>query len=363
MERRGVRISDLDVVVATDKLDGLLDLTIRTDDGSAGHAQTALPSRPAALLAILDSFKSHPLIGSDATQPARVQQILAALEPPTESSAAATAIGLVEAACWDLTAKRLALPLRHLLGGAIREAVPACAVDWEPADRNPDHFAAAAQEVVAQGYRIVKYAPFSHFVPGNHIPKTEAIRALRSCEMLRAAFGPDVSLWLSFGGLFNAPDALRLVKAVKRVEPAGILDPLTPDANDQIGALARRVGVPLAVSQRVNQWPMLRNQIAEGAVGLVSADPVAAGGITATRTLATLASANGISFALRASGGEVTLRLAAELALALPGVRFVETPVRTHSARVDTQPPALNPLMFLLGNISEPSHSVSRPSV
>ena len=363
MERCGVRISGLDVeVVPTNGL-GFVNVELKTDDGCVGRSQSALPARPAAVLAILESLKRPPLIGADATQPARLYQILAGLESPDDSPASALAIGLIEIACWDLAAQHACVPLHRLLGGAVRDSIPICVSGWEPVERNNENLSESGRQIVAEGYRIVKFSPFTLSPSDIQLSRSEAIRAVRSCEVVRAALGPDVALWLDFGSLFSAADALRLAKAMMRIDPAGIIDPLCPAASRHLTALSRRVGLPLAIGNRMNQWILRRPEFVEGALGLVAADPALAGGILATRALATLAAAHGVGFALKTSGGPVAIAHAVELGLTLPDLAYIEATNAGPLHFSDASPIARVGGMFIFGITGEPSHISTRPIV
>lgn len=62
-----------------------------------------------------------------------------------------TGLGLVEMACWDLIGKALNVPVYKLIGGAVRDRIPAYANGWYTVERTPEAFHAAARRVVERG--------------------------------------------------------------------------------------------------------------------------------------------------------------------------------------------------------------------
>ena len=55
-----------------------------------------------------------------------------------------TGIALVELACWDIIGKACGQPVYNLLGGKVRDTVPAYANGWYTVERSPAEFAAAS---------------------------------------------------------------------------------------------------------------------------------------------------------------------------------------------------------------------------
>ena len=55
-----------------------------------------------------------------------------------------TGLALIEMACWDIIGKQAKLPVYQMLGGKVRDKIPAYANGWYTVERTPDNFAAAA---------------------------------------------------------------------------------------------------------------------------------------------------------------------------------------------------------------------------
>ena len=63
-------------------------------------------------------------------------------------------------ACWDIIGKVTGRPVYDLLGGRYHEDLPAYANGWYVGPRTPESFAERAAEVIARGYKALKFDPF-----------------------------------------------------------------------------------------------------------------------------------------------------------------------------------------------------------
>ena len=70
-----------------------------------------------------------------------------------------TAISGVEIALWDLVGKACGQPVYKLLGGRCHERLPSYANGWYGGLQTREHFASPAREVIASGYRAMKFDP------------------------------------------------------------------------------------------------------------------------------------------------------------------------------------------------------------
>ena len=70
------------------------------------------------------------------------------------------AVAAIEIACWDIIGKVTGQPVYDLLGGRYHEDLPAYANGWYQGQRTPEIFAEQAAEVVARGYKALKFDPF-----------------------------------------------------------------------------------------------------------------------------------------------------------------------------------------------------------
>src|SRR5437588_9115011 len=155
-----MKISSLSVMVMGSAWRNLTFLKLTTDEGLVGISEVRLSNRTNALLGYLDECKSRYILGSE---PFRIEHIVQRMfrdDYGRVGEICASAISLVEIACWDIVGKAANLPVYVLLGGAVRDRLKAYANAWYQVPRTPDDFAKAAKGAVAKGYRALKFDPF-----------------------------------------------------------------------------------------------------------------------------------------------------------------------------------------------------------
>src|SRR6202795_4134302 len=155
-----MKISQLAVHVMGSAWRNLTFLKLTTDEGLVGISEVRLSNRTNALLGYLEECKKRYILGSD---PFGIEQIVQRMfrdDYGRVGEICASAISLVEIACWDIVGKAAKLPVYVLLGGAVRDKIKAYANAWYQVARTPEDFAQAAQAAVAKGYRALKFDPF-----------------------------------------------------------------------------------------------------------------------------------------------------------------------------------------------------------
>ena len=70
------------------------------------------------------------------------------------------AVAAIECACWDIIGKVTGRPVYDLLGGRYHADLPAYANGWYTGPRTPESFAEHERQVVARGYKALKFDPF-----------------------------------------------------------------------------------------------------------------------------------------------------------------------------------------------------------
>jgi L-alanine-DL-glutamate epimerase-like enolase superfamily enzyme len=183
------------------------------------------------------------LIGQDPREPrglwARMSQSFGnAKGRGSEGGLAVNAMAALDMAIWDLAGKVQGLPLHVLVGGAVRDAIPAYAssslfvsssyekggseVDW--AVKSPDHLVKECRRYVAQGFRAVKFGW------GNHFARDDEDRL----AAIREGLGPDTMFMVDFGCPaywtpgWNASAAIRAARILERYGAFFMEEPMPP---------------------------------------------------------------------------------------------------------------------------------------
>ena len=155
-----MKISNVSTLVMGSAWRNLTFLKLTTDEGLVGVSEVRLSNRTNALLGYLEECKKRYILGSDPTRIELMVQRMFRDDYGRVGEILASAISLVEMACWDIVGKKANLPVYVLLGGAVRDRIKAYANAWYQVPRTPDDFGKAAVAAVAKGYRALKFDPF-----------------------------------------------------------------------------------------------------------------------------------------------------------------------------------------------------------
>ncbi|MEO1225316.1 MAG: mandelate racemase/muconate lactonizing enzyme family protein [Pseudomonadota bacterium] len=166
------------------------------------------------------------------------------------------ALAGVDIALWDLFGRRAGLSVAQLLGGARNRKLPAY-VSGLPAATLKER-CTMAEAWVSRGFRAIKFAA---------AVSDEGI--VQEMAALREAVGPQVDLMVDLHWKFEAGEAIRLIR---RLEPYNLYfaeAPCQPEDIDGQAAVARGIGVPLALGEEWRSVYEVRQRLTARTCGVV----------------------------------------------------------------------------------------------
>jgi L-alanine-DL-glutamate epimerase-like enolase superfamily enzyme len=294
---------------------------VETDDGVVGWGEAISQFREAsvATTVLVDQGFAPLLLREDPVEVERLWHRMC-----THASwygvegIAAFAISAIDMALWDLKGKLLGRPVATLLGGRLKEAVPAMAsiiFDMDDLDWTLEEF----RFLRAEGYRIVKAG---WGMPAGPSFGEDGARDLRYLEAIRAVIGEDIALVVDTPGargLWDAPTALRRLREWERFDLRWVEQPLRPA--DLAGyARLRAAGLATPIGAGEDEWSpeTYRRVIDAQAVDVLQLDPGRCLGITGCREVVKLVEAAGLRYSMHSWSG--ALNTAASLhVLAISG--------------------------------------------
>jgi D-arabinonate dehydratase len=192
-----------------------------------------------------------------------------------------TALSAIDIALWDLKGKAIGRPVHALLGGALRDRVPAYVTGFYYRDgERTDDLVREAALYLEHGYRTVKVKV------GGLTPEADAERV----GVIRKAVGPDVAIMLDANQGWDLPTAVR---AARLCEPHGIFwleDPMPWfDERRALERLKTETRIPIAAGETEYTPFGLRTLLAEDLVDYLIIDSTWAGGLTTWRKAAVMA--------------------------------------------------------------------------
>jgi L-alanine-DL-glutamate epimerase-like enolase superfamily enzyme len=192
-----------------------------------------------------------------------------------------TGMSAIDIALWDLKGKATGLPVHALLGGALRDKVPAYVTGFYYRDgEKPDDVVREAEMYTTLGYRTIKVKV------GGLTPEADAERVGR----IRRAVGKDVAIMLDANQGWNLPTAVRAAQLCEPHDVFWLEDPMPWfDERRTLARLKEATRIPIAAGETEYTPFGLRTLVAEGLVDYLIIDATWAGGLTTWRKAAVLA--------------------------------------------------------------------------
>jgi D-galactarolactone cycloisomerase len=250
---------------------------ITTSDGVTGWGESF--GHPRHTAPFLHTFAGQ-LVGAPVDT--REQFLLKALEHnyvlgQTGGPHLAALSGL-DIALWDAQARTYGVPVSHLLGGAVRDAVPAYAsTGYVTPHRDLGEFREQMQRSADEGFTAVKIKV------GSSLAEDRA-----RTQIARDTFGPDATVMIDYNGSGSPDTVRRSLRAVLDLDPYWVEEPLPPV--DHTGwDVIRDCGVPIAAGETLATRYGFRDPIAQRRYDIVQPDLTKCGGFTEARAVAAMA--------------------------------------------------------------------------
>lgn len=233
------------------------------------------------------------------------------------------AVASIEVACWDIVGKATGKPVHELLGGRIRDRIPVYANGWYRTDRTPEAFAERAADVVARGYRALKFDPFG--AAYRVMDRREEDLSIAIVAAVRGAVGPAVDLMIEAHNRFSAATALRVADRLVEFRPAWLEEPVH---HQQMGAMievARRSPIPVATGESYTSLGQFADLLSHDVVHIVQPEPLSLGGLWRTRQVAAMADAHYAVVAPHNAQGPVCGAISRTLGACIPNFYVQES--------------------------------------
>lgn len=314
-----MRISRIETFTVGAGWKNWLFVRVDTDDGVSGIGEGTLNGLVRAIEAAVHELE-HLALGED---PLRVTALARRLYESVSNEGGHVhrhAIAALEIACWDILGKSVGVPVHQLLGGRVRDSVPAYANGWYRDERTPEAFAAAAERVGEKGFRALKLDPFG--TAHGFLEAGELERALAIVEAVRARV-PALQILIDVHARFAVAEAIRVASAF---EPLGVFWWEEPTIRDpeRSPAVARATSLRVATGETFHALGQFFELAKEGGVSIWQPEPMSLGGIRPTVAVADLAAAAGAWLAPHQSGGPVATAVCLQLAACLPNFLIQE---------------------------------------
>ena len=340
-----MKLQDLDVIVTAPPAPGWggrywILVKVTTDTGIVGWGECYASSvGPEAMRAVItDVFERHMQGQNPEDIELMFRRVYSSGFTQRPDLTVMGAFSGLEIACWDILGKDRDRPVYALIGGRMNERVRAytylyplphhdIAAFWT----SPEMAAESALDCVARGYTAIKFDPAGPYtLRGGHMPAmTDISQSVAFCKAIREAVGDKADLLFGTHGQFTTAGAIRLGQAIAPYGPLWYEEPIPPDAVEQMAAVARSVGIPIATGERLTTKAEFAPVLRSGAAAILQPALGRAGGIWETKKIAAMAEVYNAQVAPHLYAGPVEWAANIHLAVSIPNILMcecIETP-------------------------------------
>ncbi|MFI6395991.1 mandelate racemase/muconate lactonizing enzyme family protein [Nonomuraea sp. NPDC050547] len=316
-----MKITGWEVLTLPDHGDSMMLLVLDTDEGLHGIGEVGIRSRQKAVAGAIEHL-GELLVGED---PARIEHLWQVMFRrgffPADRFVSA-AIAAVDVALWDIKGKALGVPVYELLGGRVRDHVPAyihLGDDYHDRER----FLAKARDLVAEGWGHLRFA-VPH-APDGVLDQRASMRAgIELFHQVRASVGDEVELILDVHTRLDPPEALTLCREIEAARPYFVEDPLRSEGLDAYRMLRSRTAAPLAAGEQFGSKWEFQRLVEADLIDYARVDVGVAAGLTEAKKIAAMCEAHYVKLATHNPLGPVTAASSLHLNLACPNVAIQE---------------------------------------
>ncbi len=232
------------------------------------------------------------------------------------------AMAAIEVACWDILGKSLKVPIHQLLGGKVRDSILAYANGWYRAERTPEAFVKAAEQVVGQGFHALKLDPFG--LSRHFLSEAEFQEAYAILKAIRTRFGKELKIMIDVHCRFVPAEAIRIARRMQDLDLFWWEEPTTAERDCLTNEVAQQSPIRVATGEQFDKIGKFFTLAEAGGVSIWQPEPMSLGGIMNTLAVAHLAEANGAWIAPHQSGGPVATAVCLQLAACIPNFLIQE---------------------------------------
>jgi D-galactarolactone cycloisomerase len=285
-------------------------IAVTTADGVTGWGETwAYPGAAAAI--VRDDFAPL-LIGRDASAPRPIWDALAGRIGYDRRGISLMALSAIDIAVWDAAARLAGRPLHHLLGGALRDVVPAYASGpfLKPGPDPYRDFPRDVDAYLAEGFRAIKLRMGTD-------PATDG----RVIANVRRRIGADMPLMVDLNEGFTVRGALDIARRLAEADLVWLEEPILHDDLPGYRRLSEQLPMGLAAGEALFGLGAFRDFVAGGILDVVQPDLALCGGLSEGLRIAALADAFDVPVVPHVWGSAVNFNASLHFAAVLPAKR------------------------------------------
>lgn len=316
-----MKITDFHTFVVGTPWRNLTYLVLETDAGLTGVGEARVVGKTHTVCEYVRDVKRH-IVGHDPHDIEDLYRRMTLLDFGSAGEVVMTGLALVEMACWDIIGKEANLPVYQLLGGKVRDSVPAYANGWYTVERETEEFIKAAKRVIAKGYRGMKFDPFGN---GDlELSRGEFMKSIELIEAVRDTIGFGNQMFIEMHGRFAPHQAVEIAKAIEPFKPDWIEEPCRPEDLGALKYVASQTHLPIATGERLYRASQFRDLFEQRSVHVIQPDLNQCGGLLEVKKIAATAETYSVVVAPHNVGGIISTTAALHLMATLRNGKILE---------------------------------------
>ena len=305
------RISGFETIMVGATWNNYLFIRLVTDNGLTGIGEATMQWQARTVASAADHLIKRYVLGADPFAIEKTVAIMYREEYARGGPTLNSAIAGIEMAMWDLCGKLTGQPVYNLLGGKVRDTVPAYANGWFAGAKTPEDWAAAASRVVDMGYGAMKFDPFW---PDARDPDPARIRSgLEIVAAVREAAGTDMRLLIDGHGRFSPGTANEIAHRMAEFDIHWFEEPIDPENHAMLARMQRPGGLRIATGERCWSRYQVPQLIETGKPDVLQPDIVQVGGILESKKIAAIADSHYLPVSFHNPFGPVATAAAVQL--------------------------------------------------
>ena len=296
-------------------------VVLETDEGLTGVGEARVLGKTHTVLEFLKDTKRH-FVGHDVFDIEALYRRFTLLDFGSPGEVVMTGLAMVEMACWDIIGKKANLPVYQMIGGKVHDKIPAYANGWYTGERSPEAFAAAAEKVVAKGYKGLKFDPFGN---GDlELTRKEYYKSIAIIEAVYGVVGDAVQMFIEMHGRFAPHQAVEIARAIEKFHPGWIEEPCRPEDLPALRYVMDHTDIPIATGERLYHAQQYRELLANRLTHIIQPDLNQCGGLLETKKICSTAESYSIMAAPHNVGGIVTTTASLHMLTTLRNGKILE---------------------------------------
>ena len=305
-------------------------LKIETDEGITGWGEPVLEAKALTVAACVDEMMDH-IIGRDPMQIERHWQRMMKGGFYRGGSILNSAVAGIDQALWDITGKKLGVPVHQLLGGAVRDRVKIYGHVGAKVERDKYGKISLEEELkvvsenvqkqLSRGLKAIKFTPADSL---EHIDTaTELKNIVKRVETVRELVGDDIDICLDFHGRFSLAMSRRVFPLLEPYNLMFIEEPVLPEYTDHFGLVVQSTSITIATGERLFSRGEFKDVLRSG-IAVAQPDLSHAAGISETRRIAAMAETYNVDIAPHCPLGPIALAACLQIDFATPNFLIQE---------------------------------------